>query len=183
MALAKRDRLILGATVNYNKAAGSGGVTELVQLKLLRLAGVDLVFQSVSADSKVIALGRTHVLQDSISEIIPPEGIYFKQDWMPTFAFAPPLPLLDQQILEGELTSIWPHGATDPVGLEMGGAVFGHPDGIQAGATAARVAVQALTIARNEGRDVQSEGRDILREAAKLCGPLQTALVAFAKDQ
>ena len=85
VALAKRDRLILGATVNYNKAAGSGGVTELVQLKLLRLAGV---FQSVSADSKVIALGRTHVLQDSISEIIPPEGIYFKQDWMPTFAFA-----------------------------------------------------------------------------------------------
>ena len=155
MALAKRDRLILGATVNYNKAAGSGGVTELVQLKLLRLAGVDTVFQSVSADSKVIALGRTHVLQDSISEIIPPEGIYFKQDWMPTFAFAPPLPLLDQQILEGELTSIWPHGATDPVGLEMGGAVFGHPDGIQAGATAARVAVQALTLA-TETKDVMS---------------------------
>jgi len=193
VALAKRDRLILGATVNYNKAAGSGGVTELVQLKLLRLAGVDMVFQSVSAD-RYIALGRTHVLQDSV-EITLPEGIYFEQHWMPNFAFAPPLPLLDQQIpypgsgffggflLEGELTSIWPGGDTDPVGLEMGGAVFGHPDGIQAGATAARVAVQALTIARNEGRDVQSEGRDILREAAKLCGPLQTALVAFAKDQ
>ena len=88
----------------------------------------------------------------------------------------PPLPLLDQQILEGELTSIWPGGDTDPVGLEMGGAVFGHPDGIQAGATAARVAVQALTLARNEGRDVAAQGLYILRDAAKFCGRLQTAL-------
>ena len=187
VALAKRDRLILGATVNYNKAAGSGGVTELVLVKLLRLAGVDMVFQSVSADPN-IALGRTHVLQDS-AKITLPEGIYFDQDWMPNFAFAPPLPLLDQQIpypgsgffsdgflTSGEVSRIWP--ASDSVGLEMGGAVFGHPDGIQAGATAARVAVQALTLARNEGVDYNNPtvGPQILRDAAKECGYLQTAL-------
>jgi ribulose-bisphosphate carboxylase large chain len=33
-----------------------------------------------------------------------------------------------------------------------------------------------MVIARNEGRDYVTEGPDILRAAAKSCGPLQTAL-------
>jgi ribulose-bisphosphate carboxylase large chain len=33
-----------------------------------------------------------------------------------------------------------------------------------------------MVIARNEGRDYVNQGPDILRAAAKSCGPLQTAL-------
>ena len=33
-----------------------------------------------------------------------------------------------------------------------------------------------MVVARNEGRDYLAEGPDILRNAAKSCGPLQSAL-------
>jgi len=44
------------------------------------------------------------------------------------------------------------------------------PHGIQAGATANRVALESMVVARNEGRDYLSQGPDILRTAAKSCG-------------
>jgi ribulose-bisphosphate carboxylase large chain len=64
----------------------------------------------------------------------------------------------------------------DDVILQFGGGTIGHPDGIQAGATANRVALESMVIARNEGRPYVEEGPQILRDAAKFCGPLQTAL-------
>jgi ribulose-bisphosphate carboxylase large chain len=64
----------------------------------------------------------------------------------------------------------------DDVVLQFGGGTIGHPDGIQAGATANRVALEAMVLARNEGRDYLGEGPEILQDAAKMCGPLQTAL-------
>jgi ribulose-bisphosphate carboxylase large chain len=33
-----------------------------------------------------------------------------------------------------------------------------------------------MVLARNEGRDFLAEGQQILKDAAKTCGPLQTAL-------
>ena len=51
--------------------------------------------------------------------------------------------------------------------LQFGGGTIGHPMGIQAGATANRVALEAMVLARNEGRDIWNEGPEILREAAK----------------
>jgi ribulose-bisphosphate carboxylase large chain len=48
--------------------------------------------------------------------------------------------------------------------------------GIQAGATANRVALEAIVLARNEGRDIKHEGPDILESAARACKPLQAAL-------
>jgi len=64
----------------------------------------------------------------------------------------------------------------DDVVLQFGGGTIGHPAGIQAGATANRVAVEAMIQARNEGRDYFKEGPDILEDAAKWCGPLRSAL-------
>jgi len=64
----------------------------------------------------------------------------------------------------------------DDVVLQFGGGTIGHPDGIQSGATANRVALECMVLARNEGRDYIAEGPQILRDAAKTCGPLQTAL-------
>ena len=48
--------------------------------------------------------------------------------------------------------------------------------GIQAGATANRVALEAMVLARNEGRDIWNEGPDILAAAARDCLPLRAAL-------
>jgi ribulose-bisphosphate carboxylase large chain len=48
--------------------------------------------------------------------------------------------------------------------------------GIQAGATANRVALEAMILARNEGRDYLKEGPEILEKAAKSCAPLKAAL-------
>ena len=70
------------------------------------------------------------------------------------------------------------HYLGDDVVLQFGGGTIGHPDGIQAGATANRVALEAMVMARNEGADYFNPqvGPVILRDAAKSCGPLQTAL-------
>jgi ribulose-bisphosphate carboxylase large chain len=48
--------------------------------------------------------------------------------------------------------------------------------GIQAGATANRVALEAMVQARNEGRDILNEGPEILRSVAKWCKPVEAAL-------
>ena len=64
----------------------------------------------------------------------------------------------------------------EDVVLQFGGGTIGHPMGIQAGATANRVALEAMVLARNEGRDIWSEGPQILNDAAKTCSPLKAAL-------
>ena len=64
----------------------------------------------------------------------------------------------------------------EDVVLQFGGGTIGHPMGIQAGATANRVALEAMIKARNEGRDIWNEGPQILADAAKWCAPLNAAL-------
>ena len=52
--------------------------------------------------------------------------------------------------------------------LQFGGGTIGHPMGIAAGATANRVALEAMVLARNEGRDYRrARGREILPQAAR----------------
>jgi ribulose-bisphosphate carboxylase large chain len=51
--------------------------------------------------------------------------------------------------------------------------------GIAAGATANRVAVEAMVKARNEGRDIDAEGPDILRLAARRSPELDAALATW----
>ena len=55
------------------------------------------------------------------------------------------------------------HYLGEDVVLQFGGGTIGHPMGIAAGATANRVAVEAMIQARNEGKDYFQEGPDILQ--------------------
>jgi ribulose-bisphosphate carboxylase large chain len=64
----------------------------------------------------------------------------------------------------------------DDVVLQFGGGTIGHPQGIQAGAVANRVALECMVKARNEGKNILEEGPTILKNAAKNCSPLQAAL-------
>ena len=68
------------------------------------------------------------------------------------------------------------HYLGEDVVLQFGGGTIGHPQGIAAGATANRVALEAMVYARNAGRDFLAEGPTILAEAAKTCTPLREAL-------
>ena len=68
------------------------------------------------------------------------------------------------------------HYLGEDVVLQFGGGTIGHPDGIQAGATANRVAMEAMLMAKFEGVDYMANGPQILKEAATKCGPLKAAL-------
>jgi ribulose-bisphosphate carboxylase large chain len=68
------------------------------------------------------------------------------------------------------------HYLGEDVVLQFGGGTIGHPMGIAAGATANRVALEAMIKARNEGRDYLKDGEAILRDAAKGCAPLRAAI-------
>ena len=67
----------------------------------------------------------------------------------------------------------------EDVVLQFGGGTIGHPMGIQAGATANRVALEAMILARNEGRDICAKGPQILAKAA---ADTATPLSAGARD-
>jgi ribulose-bisphosphate carboxylase large chain len=99
-------------------------------------------------------------------------GIFFDMDWA---SLRKCLPVASGGIHCGQLHQLV-HYLGDDVVLQFGGGTIGHPDGIQAGATANRVALEAMIMARNEGRDYVQEGPAILQAAARMCGPLQTAL-------
>lgn len=60
--------------------------------------------------------------------------------------------------------------------LQFGGGTLGHPWGNAAGAAANRVAVEACVEARNMGRELEKEGKDILTSAAKHSPKLAIAM-------
>ena len=85
------------------------------------------------------------------------------------------MPVASGGIHAGQMHQLLHHLGEDVV-LQFGGGTIGHPMGIAAGATANRVALEAMIKARNEGRDFLAEGPDILDAAAKRCPELQVAL-------
>jgi len=85
------------------------------------------------------------------------------------------MPVASGGIHAGQMHQLLTYLGEDVV-LQFGGGTIGHPHGIAAGATANRVALEAMLYARNAGRDIWNEGEDILRDAAKTCTPLKQAL-------
>jgi ribulose-bisphosphate carboxylase large chain len=144
--------------------------------KWMRMAGVDhihagTVVGKLEGDPLMVK-GFYNTLLSTQSEINLPQGLFFAQDWA---ALNKCLPVASGGIHCGQMHQLI-HYLGDDVVLQFGGGTIGHPDGIQAGATANRVALESMVVARNEGRDYLAEGPDILRNAAKSCGPLQSAL-------
>ena len=99
-------------------------------------------------------------------------GLFFDQDWADLRKV---MPVASGGIHAGQMHQLV-HMFGDDVVLQFGGGTIGHPMGVQAGATANRVALEAIVKARNEGRDLMNEGPDVLRAAAKWCKPLEAAL-------
>jgi ribulose-bisphosphate carboxylase large chain len=152
------------------------GVSFRVISKWMRMAGVDhihagTVVGKLEGDPATIA-GFYSVLRDEDTVARADHGLFFDQPWA---ALNRVMPVASGGIHAGQMHQLLHHLGEDVV-LQFGGGTIGHPDGIAAGATANRVALEAMILARNEGRDYYAEGPDILRAAARGCSPLARAL-------
>nr|UNJ15487.1 ribulose-1,5-bisphosphate carboxylase/oxygenase large subunit [Cyanidioschyzonaceae sp. 1] len=152
------------------------GINFRVISKWMRMAGVDHIHAGTVVGKlegdPIIIKGFYNTLLLPKLEINLPEGLFFEMDWA---SLRKVMPVASGGIHAGQMHQLV-HYLGEDVVLQFGGGTIGHPDGIQAGATANRVALEAMILARNEGRDYFNEGPQILKDAAKNCGPLQTAL-------
>src|SRR5438477_4954898 len=152
------------------------GISFRVISKWMRLAGVDhihagTVVGKLEGDPNSVQ-GFYNVLREDHNPVDLQRGIFFEQDWA---GLRGVMPVASGGIHAGQMHQLL-HYLGEDVVLQFGGGTIGHPDGIAAGATANRVAVEAMIQARNEGRDYFNEGPEILEKAAKWCGPLRAAL-------
>ncbi|HVO48896.1 MAG TPA: form I ribulose bisphosphate carboxylase large subunit [Steroidobacteraceae bacterium] len=152
------------------------GVSFRVISKWMRLAGVDhihagTVVGKLEGDPNSVQ-GFYNVLREGHNTVDLQRGLFFEQDWV---GLPGVLPVASGGIHAGQMHQLL-HYLGEDVVLQFGGGTIGHPMGIQAGAQANRVALEAMVLARNEGRDIWNEGPQILADAAKHCAPLKAAL-------
>jgi ribulose-bisphosphate carboxylase large chain len=152
------------------------GVNFRVISKWMRLAGVDhihagTVVGKLEGDPNAIR-GYYTTLRANKVEADLSQGLYFEQDWA---SLPATMPVASGGIHAGQMHQLL-HLLGEDVVLQFGGGTIGHPDGIAQGATANRVAVEAIIQARNEGRDFLSEGPEILNKAARWSPELRKAL-------
>ena len=152
------------------------GVSFRVIAKWCRLLGVDhihagTVVGKLEGDPHMVKGYYDTLRLDHVPEN-PMTGIYFDQDWASLGAV---MPVASGGIHAGQAHQLLDYLGEDVI-LQFGGGTIGHPMGIAAGATANRVAIEAMIQARNEGREFAIEGPDILARAAKGCPELDAAL-------
>jgi len=152
------------------------GMNFRVICKWMRMAGVDhihagTVVGKLEGDPLMIR-GFYDTLRDTNTEKNLEHGLFFDQDWA---SLNKVMPVASGGIHAGQMHQLLDYLGEDVI-LQFGGGTIGHPQGIQAGAVANRVALEAMVMARNEGRDYVKEGPQILADAAKWCTPLKQAL-------
>jgi ribulose-bisphosphate carboxylase large chain len=152
------------------------GVNFRVLAKWMRLAGVDhlhagTVVGKLEGDPNAVQ-GYYNTLRANKLDPNPLQGLYFEQDWA---SLPGVMPVASGGIHAGQMHLLL-HYLGEDVVLQFGGGTIGHPDGIAEGATANRVAVEAMIQARNEGRDYLNEGPEILARAARWSPSLRKAL-------
>jgi ribulose-bisphosphate carboxylase large chain len=154
----------------------SHGVSFRVITKWMRLAGVDhihagTVVAKLEGDPHTTK-GYYDICREDFNPMNLERGIFFDQHWA---SLNKVMPVASGGIHAGQMHQLIDLLGEDVV-YQFGGGTIGHPMGIAAGATANRVALEAMILARNEGRDILAEGPEILADAAKTCGPLRAAL-------
>jgi len=152
------------------------GVSFRVIAKWLRLAGCDHLHAGTAVGKlegdPMTVQGYYNVCRDAFTKRDLPRGLHFDQDWADLRKV---MPVASGGIHAGQMHQLI-HLFGDDVILQFGGGTIGHPAGIQAGAVANRVALEAIVKARNEERDLIEEGPQILQKAAQSCTPLKQAL-------
>ncbi|MDP8943011.1 MAG: ribulose-bisphosphate carboxylase large subunit [Actinomycetota bacterium] len=152
------------------------GVDMRVIAKWVRMMGVDHCHAGTVVGKLTGDPGHTRgyydTMRDKYQERNLERGIYFDQDWgnMPGI-----FPVASGGIHAGQMHELLHYLGEDSI-LQFGGGTVGHPMGIAEGATANRIALEAIVKARNEGRDYFEEGEEILGKAAETSPALQSAL-------
>jgi ribulose-bisphosphate carboxylase large chain len=154
----------------------SHGVSFRVIAKWMRMAGVDhihagTVVGKLEGDPNSVR-GFYDTLLDDYTPMQLEKGLFFDQHWA---SLNKCMPVASGGIHAGQMHQLL-HLLGEDCVLQFGGGTIGHPMGIQAGAEANRVALEAMILARNEGRDIMGEGPDILAAAARHCTALAQAL-------
>ena len=176
---ARRNNMILHlhraghSTYTRQKAHG---VSFRVIAKWARLAGVDHIHAGTVVGKlegdPATTRGYYDICRDEFTPRNLANGVFFDQPWA---SLNKMMPVASGGIHAGQMHQLLDLLGEDVV-LQFGGGTIGHPMGIAAGATANRVALEAMILARNEGRDIVNEGPDILEAAARDCTPLKQAL-------
>ena len=152
------------------------GISFRVIAKWMRLAGVDHIHAGTAVGKlegdPMTVQGFYNVCRETHNAVDLPRGLFFEQDWADIRKV---MPVASGGIHAGQMHQLIDLFGDDVV-LQFGGGTIGHPMGIQAGATANRVALEAMVKARNEGVDIRTEGPGVLRRAARWCKPLEAAL-------
>ena len=152
------------------------GVSFRVIAKWMRMAGVDHIHAGTAVGKlegdPLTVQGFYNICRGTMNDIDLARGLFFEQPWA---GLRKVMPVASGGIHAGQMHQLVDLFGDDCV-LQFGGGTIGHPMGIQAGATANRVALEAMIKARNEGRDILREGRRILQAAATRCAPLAHAL-------
>ncbi len=152
------------------------GIHFRVLVKCLRLSGGDhlhsgTVVGKLEGD-RAATLGWIDTMRESFIPENRARGLFFDQDWgsMPGV-----MPVASGGIHVWHIPALVNIFGDDSC-LQFGGGTLGHPWGNAAGATANRVALEACTDARNQGRQVEREGKEVLTEAAQHSPELKIAM-------
>ncbi|MDO9710544.1 form I ribulose bisphosphate carboxylase large subunit [Paracraurococcus lichenis] len=152
------------------------GVSFRVIAKWMRLAGVDHIHAGTVVGKlegdPATTRGYYDICREPHNPLCLEHGLFFEQDWA---SLRRMMPVASGGIHAGQMHQLLTLLGEDVV-LQFGGGTIGHPMGIAAGAIANRVALEAMVLARNEGRDIMAEGPEILQAAARHCTPLAQAL-------
>src|SRR5690349_21320521 len=152
------------------------GVSFRVIAKWMRLAGVDHIHAGTVVGKlegdPATTRGYYDICREDYNPTTLEHGVFFDQNWA---SLNKMMPVASGGIHAGQMHQLLDHLGEDVI-LQFGGGTIGHPKGIEAGATANRVALEAMILARHEGRDYLREGPEIPARAAKWCTPLKAAI-------
>ena len=134
------------------------GVSFRVIAKWMRLAGADHIHAGTVVGKlegdPATTRGYYDICREDYNPMRLEHGVFFEQNWASLNRL---MPVASGGIHAGQMHQLLGYLGEDVV-LQFGGGTIGHPMGIQAGATANRVALEAMILARNEGRDYLHEG-------------------------
>jgi ribulose-bisphosphate carboxylase large chain len=152
------------------------GIHYRVLAKCLRLSGGDhlhsgTVVGKLEGDRNAI-LGWVDQMREDFVYEDRSRGLFFDQNWgsMPGM-----FPVASGGIHVWHIPELLSIFGDDSI-FQFGGGTLGHPWGNSAGASANRVALEACVEARNQGRDLEKEGADILESAARNSPELAEAM-------
>ena len=152
------------------------GIHFRVLAKVLRLSGGDHLHSGTAVGKlegdRAAILGWVDLMRDRFVKEDRSRGIFFDQDWghMPGM-----FPVASGGIHVWHMPALLSIFGDDAV-FQFGGGTLGHPWGNAAGACANRVALEACVEARNQGRHLERDSRDILDSAARHSPELKIAL-------